>query len=179
MDDLCANSDSGVHQFTVVIVEIVLEFDAIGIDEFNSLITLFVVVGINYESEVTRLHLSFVEHPFVEEQIFIAGGRHHKSDGAALWTGNGFARIVYGLMELVNTFHHAVYFITYGKVTLKCHDVAVNSEFLGGGKLLPQKKTPDDELVVVDSPTVVVTSVTHFDFFSGNGELFVLKQRVG
>lgn len=133
MDDLGANGDSGVHQFTVVVIEIILELNAIGVDEFNGLVTLFVVVGINDESEITRLHLSFVEHPFVEEQILIAGGGHHKSDGAALWTGNGFARLVYGLVEFVSTFHHTVCFITYGKVALKSHDVVIGSEYFGEG----------------------------------------------
>ena len=144
MDDLGTNGDSGVHQFTVVVVEIILEFNAIGIDEFNGLVTLFVVVGIDNESEIAGLHLGFVEHPFVEEQILVAGGGHHKSNGAALGTRNRFAGFVDGLVELIRTFHHAVCFITYGKVTLKCHDIAVNWEFLGGGVILPQTNTPDD-----------------------------------
>ena len=144
MDDLGTNGDSGVHQFTVVVVEIILEFNAIGVFECDGLEDLLIIVRINDEFEIARLYLCFVEHPFVEEQILVAGGGHHKSNGAALGTRNRFAGFVDGLVELIRTFHHAVCFITYGKVTLKCHDIAVNWEFLGGGVILPQTNTPDD-----------------------------------
>ena len=125
MYDLSTNSNSGVHQFTVVIVEIILEFNTIGIDKFYCLIAFLVIVSIDDKSEITGLHLGLVEHPFVEEQILIAGGGHHKGDGAALGSGNGFARLIYGLVEFVSTFHHTVCFLTYGKVALKCHDVVI------------------------------------------------------
>ena len=138
MDDLGTNGNSGVHQFTVVVIEIILEFNAIGVDKLNGLVTLFVVVGVNNESEVSRLNLGLIKHPFVEKQILIAGGRHHKSDGTALWTRNGFACLIYGLVEFVCTFHHTVCFITNCKVALECHDVVVDSEFFGGGSSSPK-----------------------------------------
>lgn len=118
MDDLGTNGNGRVHQFAVVVIEIILEFNAISIDKLNGLVTLFVVVGVNNESEISRLNLGFIEHPFVEKQILIAGGRHHKSDGTALGTRNGFARLINGLMEFVCTFHHTVGFITYSKIAL-------------------------------------------------------------
>ena len=163
MDDLGANGDSGVHQFTVVVIEIILEFNAIGVDEFDGFIAFLVAVGIDDEPEIARLHLGFVEHPFVEEQILVAGGRHHEGDGAALWARDGFAGLVDGLVELVSTFHHTVCFFTYGKVALKCHDVVIDLEFFGGG-ILPQMNAPDEGLVVVDSPTIVVTGIANGDF---------------
>ena len=139
MDDLGANGDSGVHQFTVVVIEIILEFNAIGVDEFNGFVTFLVVVGINNKPEIAGLHLGFVEHPFVEEQILIAGRGHHEGDGAALGPRNGFAGLVNGLVELVSTFHHTVCFFAYGKAALKCHDVVCDSECFLGRESPPQK----------------------------------------
>ncbi len=84
MDNLRADGDGGVHQFAVVVVEIVFEFNAIGIDEFHGFKTFLIVVGIDDKPEIAGLHLGFVEHPFVEEQILIAGGGHHEGNAAAL-----------------------------------------------------------------------------------------------
>jgi hypothetical protein len=132
---LCADSDGGVHQFAIVVVEIVFESYAIGVFESDGLEALLIVVGINDEFEIARLYLCFVEHPFVEEQILIAGGGHHKGNGAALGTGNRFARLVYGLVKFVNAFHHAVCFFTYGKVALKSHDVVILKAKHAGGRM--------------------------------------------
>jgi len=84
MDNLGTDGDGGVHQFAVVVVEIVFEFNAIGIDEFYSFIAFLIVVSKDDEPEIAGLHLGFVEHPFVEEQILVAGGGHHEGNAAAL-----------------------------------------------------------------------------------------------
>jgi hypothetical protein len=70
---LCADGDGGIHQLTVGVVEIVFEFDTIGVLKFQGFIVRLVVVGVDGEFEDARLYLSFVEHPFVEEQVVVAG----------------------------------------------------------------------------------------------------------
>lgn len=139
---LCTDGDGGIHQLAVIVIEIVFEFDAIGVFEFNSLVTLLVIVRVDYEFEIARLHFRFVEHPFVEKQVFVAGGGHHKGDGATLGARNGLARLVDGLMKLVGAFHYAVSFLTYGQVALECHGFVVFDEKecrLGKSSLFPKQ----------------------------------------
>ena len=84
--DLSADGDGAIHQLAVGVIEIVFELNAIGVLKFQCLIVGFVVVGVDGEDENPRLHLGFVEHPLVEKEVVITGGRGHEGDVAALWT---------------------------------------------------------------------------------------------
>lgn len=143
INDLGTDSNRSVHQFTVIVIEIVFKFNAISVFESYGLIAFLVVVSKDDKPEIAGLHLGFIEHPFVEKQILIAGWGHHEGDGAALGPWNWLAGLVNGLVEFVRAFHNAVYLFTYGKAALKCHDVGLETEFIGGGSL-PQMKAPDD-----------------------------------
>ena len=106
--DFRADGHRRVHQPAVIVVEIVLQADTVGVDEFDRLETLLVRLRIDGEREPAGLDFQLVEHPLVEEQVFIAGGRHHERDGSPLGTGYRFSRIVDRLVEFVGTLHDSI-----------------------------------------------------------------------
>ena len=107
-DALRADGDGGVHEFAVVVVEVIFQLDAISIGEHHRSVTAFVAVAEHHKTEHARVDLGFVEHPLVEKQVVVAGRGNHKGDFATYRARCRLARVVNLLVELIGTLHDAI-----------------------------------------------------------------------
>ena len=71
-DNLGHKGYGDMHQPTVAVVEEVFQSHAIGIAEGDGLVALSVLLRPYHETERARLYLCLVEHPTIEEQVFVA-----------------------------------------------------------------------------------------------------------
>ena len=107
-DDLRTDSDGGVHQPTVAVVEIVSEVDAIGVEKFHALVTSLVVLCKDNKSEDARFHFGFVEHPLVKEEVVVARCGHDEGNGAPRRPRHRLPCVIDRLVEFVRALHNSV-----------------------------------------------------------------------
>ena len=122
---LGTDGHSGVHQLAIIVVKVVLKADAISVLKRHTLVAEVILVGKDDKLELPVFYLGLVEHPLVEKQVIIAGGRHHKGDGPSFGTGYRFSGIVNRLVELVSALNYIVCSTSDFQVSLNCHKCGI------------------------------------------------------